>query len=148
MLDGSVKHVHEEQEGLVDRLVAEGDTPLSALVADGPRGIGGGLDALALDHLLAAVLIEERDRDRGDLEGVEERQQVLAQRPLVVRLRRGPQLRLAGELPRRREPVERRVRHQLTSSAAARRRPGSRQGPVRGSARPCAWSSHRRRSPG
>lgn len=109
MLDGSVKHVHEEQEGLVDRLVAEGDTPLSALVADGARGIGGGLDALALDHLLAAVLIEERDRDRGDLEGVEERQQVLAQRPLVVRLRRGPQLRLAGELPRRREPVERRV---------------------------------------
>lgn len=64
MLDGGVEDVRQDHEGLVDRLVAARDPPLSALVTNRAADRGRGLDPLTLDDLLAAVLVDQRDRER------------------------------------------------------------------------------------
>jgi hypothetical protein len=120
MLDGGVEDVRQEHKGLVDRLVAERDPPLSALVTNRAADRGRGLDPLTLDDLLAAVLVDQRDRERRDPEIGEEGEQVLPQPLLVVGLRRWSELRLSGEPPSRRELLESRV---LSAGGHARRPP-------------------------
>ena len=71
-------------------------------------GRRGGFDVLALDELLLAVALHESNIDVRNGVLVEERQQVLAQLPLVVLLRLRPErLGFARRPPARREIVER-----------------------------------------
>jgi hypothetical protein len=137
VLDGSVEDVRQEHERLVDRFVAERDAALSALVAYRHPRLSEGPNPFALDDLLVAVLVDERDGDVRHTEVGEEGQQMVAQAPLVVCLRCRAELGLPRRPPARRKHVERLV--SVADRLRARRPPdpdldlGER---IRGSATP------------
>ena len=91
---------------LIDSL-PERDAALSALVAYRRPRLSEGPNPFALDHLLVAVLVDERDGDVRHTKVSEEGEQMVAQAPLAVCLRCRAELGLPRRPPARRKHVER-----------------------------------------